>query len=65
MYLWWLAIITFDLTFVWHLYIRDFGAQKYLEERKKSYQDEQARKRAAEGAAGATSPPALEATISG
>ena len=33
LYLWWIAIITFDLTFVWHLYIRHAGAQKYVEKR--------------------------------
>jgi hypothetical protein len=33
LYLWWIAIITFDLTFVWHLYIRHSGAQKYVEKR--------------------------------
>jgi hypothetical protein len=30
LYLWWLAIVTFDLTFVWHLYIRFSAAQRYL-----------------------------------
>jgi hypothetical protein len=30
LYIWWLAIVTFDLTFVWHLYIRFSGAQEYL-----------------------------------
>jgi hypothetical protein len=33
LYVWWLAIITFDLTFVWHLYIRSSGALRYIEER--------------------------------
>jgi hypothetical protein len=32
LYLWWLAIITFDLTFVWHLYIRWGGAQRVFEQ---------------------------------
>ena len=27
LYLWWLAVITFDLTFVWHLYIRSSGSR--------------------------------------
>ncbi len=35
LYLWWLAIVTFDLTFLWHLYIRHSGAQKYVESRLK------------------------------
>lgn len=30
LYVWWLAVITFDLTFVWHLYIRWSGAQKLV-----------------------------------
>ena len=33
LYLWWLAIVLFDLTFVWHLYIRFSGAQKYIDDR--------------------------------
>ena len=33
LYVWWLAIITFDLTFVWHLYIRWSGAQKLVIQR--------------------------------
>jgi hypothetical protein len=33
LYLWWLAIISFDLTFIWHLYIRHSGAQKLIRER--------------------------------
>jgi hypothetical protein len=33
LYLWWLAIVLFDLTFVWHLYIRWSGAQKYINAR--------------------------------
>lgn len=33
LYLWWLAIVTFDLTFVWHVYIRYSGAQTYLNRR--------------------------------
>ena len=33
LYLWWLAIVLFDLTFVWHLYIRWSGAQKYIDAR--------------------------------
>jgi hypothetical protein len=35
LYIWWLAIVLFDLTFVWHLYIRHSGAQKYIEARLK------------------------------
>ena len=35
LYVWWLAIITFDLTFVWHLYIRWSGAQKLVIQRLK------------------------------
>jgi hypothetical protein len=30
LYLWWLVVILFDLTFIWHLYIRYNGAQEYL-----------------------------------
>jgi hypothetical protein len=30
-YLWWLAALTFDLTFVWHRYIHHSAAQEYLE----------------------------------
>lgn len=30
LYVWWLAIITFDLTFVWHLYIRWSKAQNLV-----------------------------------
>ena len=33
LYLWWLAILLFNLTFVWHLYIRWGGASKYIEQR--------------------------------
>jgi hypothetical protein len=33
LYLWWLAIILFDLTFIWHLYIRWSGAEKLAIER--------------------------------
>ena len=33
LYVWWLAVVLFDLTFVWHLYIRWSGAQKYIEKR--------------------------------
>jgi hypothetical protein len=33
LYIWWLAILLFDLTFVWHLYIRWSGAQKYVQKR--------------------------------
>src|SRR3954471_13879639 len=33
LYLWWIVIITFDLAFVWHLYIRHAGAQRYVEGR--------------------------------
>jgi hypothetical protein len=29
-YLWWLAILIFDLVFVWHRYIRGAVSQKYL-----------------------------------
>jgi hypothetical protein len=49
LYLWWIAIITFDLTFVWHLYIRHSGAQKYVEKRL-------ARARVARGAPARTAP---------
>jgi hypothetical protein len=28
LYLWWLAIVLFDMTFIWHLYVRWSGAQK-------------------------------------
>ena len=31
LYLWWVAVLLFDLTFVWHLYIRHGGAQKFVE----------------------------------
>jgi hypothetical protein len=31
-YLWWLAILIFDLVFVWHRYIRGAVSQKYLTE---------------------------------
>ena len=31
LYVWWLAIVLFDMTFVWHLYIRYSAAQKYLD----------------------------------
>jgi hypothetical protein len=34
-YVWWIAIITFDLTFVWHLYIMWGGANSYIDERLK------------------------------
>ena len=33
LYVWWLAIVLFDLTFVWHVYIRWSVAQKYIEKR--------------------------------
>lgn len=33
LYLWWLAIVAFDLTFVWHVYIRYSGVQNYLDRR--------------------------------
>jgi hypothetical protein len=33
LYVWWLAVVTFDLTFVWHLYIRWGGAQRHVERR--------------------------------
>jgi hypothetical protein len=36
LYLWWLAIVAFDLTFVWHVYIRYSGAQTYLNRRLKA-----------------------------
>jgi hypothetical protein len=31
LYLWWLAIITFDMTFVWHLYIRGARAETLIQ----------------------------------
>ncbi len=31
LYLWWLAIVLFDLTFVWHVYIRWAGAQRFVD----------------------------------
>ena len=33
LYLWWLAILLFDLTFVWHLYIRWSEGEKYIRRR--------------------------------
>ncbi|MEJ7637540.1 MAG: hypothetical protein WKF75_05985 [Singulisphaera sp.] len=30
LYLWWLAALTFDLTFIWHSFIRHQAAQEYL-----------------------------------
>src|SRR5262249_17722516 len=33
LYLWWLAALTFDLSFVWHLYIRYDGARNYVRDR--------------------------------
>ena len=33
LYIWWLAIVLFDLTFVWHLYIRWPGAENYIRRR--------------------------------
>ena len=33
LYLWWLAIIAFDLTFIWHLYIRWGAAQRLIVKR--------------------------------
>lgn len=30
LYLWWLAIMAFDLTFIWHLYVRHNGARHYV-----------------------------------
>ena len=30
LYLWWLAMMTFDLTFIWHLYVRYNGARHYV-----------------------------------
>lgn len=47
LYLWWLVVILFDLTFVWHLYIRYNGAQEYL------LRQTLARLRPREGSAGA------------
>jgi hypothetical protein len=35
LYIWWLAIVTFDLTFVWHMYIRHSAAQRFLEQQVK------------------------------
>jgi hypothetical protein len=32
LYLWWLAIVTFDLTFIWHLYIRSELAQAIVQD---------------------------------
>ena len=34
LYIWWLAILLFDLTFVWHLYIRWPGAENYVRKRR-------------------------------
>jgi hypothetical protein len=34
LYIWWLAILLFDLTFVWHLYIRWPGAENYVQKRR-------------------------------
>jgi hypothetical protein len=33
LYLWWLAIVLFDLTFTWHLYIRWPGAENFVKKR--------------------------------
>jgi phage-related tail protein len=33
LYLWWLSALTFDLTFVWHLYIRYDLAERYFDKR--------------------------------
>ncbi len=33
LYVWWLAIIAFDLTFIWHLYVRYAGATKLINDR--------------------------------
>ena len=32
LYLWWLAIVTFDLTFIWHLYVRWALAQTIVKD---------------------------------
>ena len=32
LYLWWLAALLFDLTFVWHLYIRRQGFHRKIGE---------------------------------
>ena len=32
-YLWWLAVLTFDLAFIWHLYIKNEAAEEYIEQR--------------------------------
>ena len=32
-YLWWLAVLTFDLAFIWHLYIKNEAAAEYIEQR--------------------------------
>jgi hypothetical protein len=34
LYIWWLAVLLFDLTFVWHLYIRWPGAENYVRKRR-------------------------------
>jgi hypothetical protein len=31
LYLWWLAVLTFDLTFIWHRYVRHSASQRYLQ----------------------------------
>ena len=33
LYLWWLAVLTFDLAFIWHLYIKNEAAEEYIEQR--------------------------------
>ena len=35
-YLWWLAVLTFDLSFIWHLYIKNEAVEEYIEERLRS-----------------------------
>jgi hypothetical protein len=37
-YLWWLAVLTFDLAFIWHLYIKNEAAEVYIENRLKNAQ---------------------------
>jgi hypothetical protein len=45
--LWWLAALTFDLAFIWHLFVRHEAAQRYIEERLRTNQKESAAKDAA------------------
>jgi len=37
LYLWWLAILVFDLVFIWHRYIRQSMARKLLHEAFEAY----------------------------